>query len=199
MGTLLSADEFLVAARRDDVRQELVRGEVRSMTPAGGWHATVGDNLYGPLREFVRARRLGRCVFDGAGFLLPLPPELQRRSRDGRPRDTVRSPDVAFVRAARVPLGGFGPGWILLAPDLAVEVLSPSETTSDTGEKLADYRAAGTPLVWVVDPAKRLVAVYAADAPVRWLREGDTLDGGAVVPGFTLAVEALFEDVAAED
>lgn len=196
MGTLLSADEFLAAPRRDDVRQELVRGEVRSMTPAGGWHATVGDNLYGPLREFVRAQRLGRCVFDGAGFLLPLPPELQRRSRDGRPHDTVRSPDVAFVRADRVPPGGFGPGWIPLAPDLAVEVLSPSETASDTEEKLADYRAAGTPLLWVVDPAKRLVTVYATDAPVRWLREGDTLDGGAVLPGFTLAVDALFEDVA---
>lgn len=198
MSTLLSADEFLAAPRSDDVRQELVRGEIRSMTPAGGWHATVGDNLYGPLREFVRAGRLGRCVFDGAGFLLPLPPELRRLSRDGRPRDTVRSPDVAFVRADRVPPGGFGPGWIPLAPDCAVEVLSPSETASDTEEKLADYQAAGTPLVWVVDPAKRLVAVYAADAPVRWLREGDTLDGGSVLPGFTLPVNALFEDVTAE-
>lgn len=198
MSMLLSADEFLAAPKSDDMRQELVRGEVRSMTPAGGWHATVGDNLYGPLREFVRARRLGRCVFDGAGFLLPLPAELQRRSRDGRPRDTVRSPDVAFVRADRVPPGGFGPGWIPFAPDLAVEVLSPSETASDTEEKLADYRAAGTRLLWVVDPAKRMVSIYAADAPARWVRTGEVLDGGEVLPGFALPVEALFEDVAEE-
>lgn len=196
MATLLTADEFLAAPKSDHVRLELVRGEVRSVTPAGGWHATVGDNLYGPLREFVRARRLGRCFFDGAGYLLPLPPELQRRSRDGTPRDTVRSPDVSFVRADRVPRGGFGPGWIPLAPDFAVEVLSPSETASDTEEKLADYRAAGTPLLWVVDPAKRMVTIYAADTPTRWMREGETLDGGDVLPGFTLAVEALFEDVA---
>ena len=198
MATLLSADEFLAAPRRDDVRQELVRGEVRCMTPAGGAHGRVSANLYDALMPFVRARRLGACFFDGTGFLLPLPPELQRLTRDGRPRDTVRSPDVAFVRADRLPAGGFGPGWVPLAPDLAVEVLSPSETVSDTQEKLADYSAAGTPLVWVVDPAKRLVAVYAADAPVRWLREGDALDGGGVLPGLALPVGALFEDVAAE-
>lgn len=196
MATLLTADEFLAVPKSDAVRQELVRGEVRRMTPAGGWHGTVGDNLYGPLREFVRVRRLGRCFFDGTGFLLPLPPELQRRSRDGRARDTVRSPDVAFVRRERIPADGFGPGWVQLAPDFAVEVLSPSETTSDTEEKLADYRAAGTPMLWVVDPAKRIVTVYAAEAPTRWLRTGDILDGGAVLPGFTLPVDALFEDVA---
>ena len=198
MGTLLSADEFLAAPRRDDVRQELVRGEVRSMTPAGGSHGRVGANVYDALMPFVRARRLGTCFFDGTGFLLPLPPALQRPTRDGRPRDTVRSPDVAFVRADRVPAGGFGPGWVQLAPDFAVEVLSPSETVSDTQEKLADYRAAGTALIWVVDPVKRLVTTYAADAPTRWLREGDALDGGAVLPGFALPVAALFEDVAAE-
>ena len=196
MGTLLTADEFLAAPQSDTVRQELVRGELRSVSPAGGSHGRVGANLYDALMPFVRARRLGLCFFDGTGFLLPLPPELQRRSRDGRARDTVRSPDVAFVRANRVPPAGFGAGWVPLAPDFAAEVLSPSETSSDTGEKLADYRAAGTRLLWVVDPAKRLVTIYAADAPTRWVREGETLDGGDVLPGFTLAVDALFEDVA---
>jgi Uma2 family endonuclease len=197
MATLLTADEFLAAPKSDHVRQELVRGEVRDVTPAGGWHGTVGANLYDALMPFVRARRLGRCFYDGTGFLLPLPPELRRRDAQGEARDTVRSPDVAFVRRDRVPAGGFGPGWVPLAPDLAVEVLSPNETASDTQEKLADYRAAGTELLWVVDPARRIVTVHAADAPTRWLREGDVLEGGSVVPGFALAVEALFEDVAA--
>ena len=132
MGVLLTAEEFLVIPPADAVRRELVRGEVRCMTPAGGSHGAIGANVY----------------------------------------------DVP------------------LAPDLAVEVLSPSETASDVEEKLADYRAAGTSLVWVVDPTRRLVAVYADDAPTRWLREGDALDGAGVVPGFTLPVEALFEDVA---
>lgn len=196
MATLLTADEFLAVPPDDAVRQELVRGEVRSVSPAGGAHGRVGANLYDALMPYVRARRLGTCFFDGTGFLLPLPPDLQRRSRDGTPRDTVRSPDVAFVRSERVPVGGFGPGWVPVAPDLAVEILSPSEPASETQEKLADYLVAGTGAVWVVDPAKRLVAAYAADAPTRWLREGDVLDGGAVVPGFTLAVDAMFEDVA---
>lgn len=197
MATLLTADEFLSVPPDDRVRQELVRGEVRRVSPAGGAHGRVGANLYDALMPLVRARRLGTCFFDGTGFLLPLPPALRRQGPDGGPRDTVRSPDVAFVRRDRVPAGGFGPGWVPLAPDLAVEVLSPSETASDVAEKLADYRAAGTELLWVVDPARRVVAVYAADAPTRWLREGDALDGGAVVPGFALGVDALFEDVAA--
>lgn len=198
MHDLLTADEFLAIADTDQARLELVRGEIRCMTPASGEHGTVGANLYDQLMPFVRARRLGRCFYDGTGFLLPLPPELQRRSRDGRARETVRSPDVAFVRADRVPTRGFGRGWVRLAPDFAVEVLSPSETMSDTEEKLADYRAAGTALLWVIDPAKRLITVYAADAPTRWHRSGDVLDGAHVVPGFTIPVDDLFEDVATD-
>lgn len=83
-----------------------------------------------------------------------------------------------------------------MAPDLVVEVLSPSETASRLEEKLDDYRACGTPLIWVIDPARRTVMIIASDAPVRWLREGDTLDGGRVLPGFTCGVAELFEGVA---
>ena len=172
-----------------------MRGEVRGAPLHSGAQGVTAGNLRGPLGAYVRERRSGYCL-GGVGFLLPLPPELQRRSRDGRQRDTVRSPDVAFVRRHRIPAGGFGPGWVPLAPDFAVEVLSPSGTTSDTEERLADYSAADTRLVWVADPAKRLVTTYAANAPTRWVREGETLDGGDVLPGFTLAVDALFEDVA---
>ncbi|GJG87068.1 hypothetical protein tb265_22490 [Gemmatimonadetes bacterium T265] len=168
------------------------------MSPAGGRHGVVGADLLDRLGPYVRARRLGRALPDNVGFLLPLPSELQRRSPDGEPRDTVRSPDVAFVRRDRIPPGGFGRGWVPLAPDFAAEVLSPDETTSDTNEKLDDFRAAGTPLLWVIDPDKRIVAVYAADSPTRWFRTGDTLDGGDVVPGFSISVDDLFEDVAAD-
>jgi len=162
---LLTADEFFAIADTDDARLELVRGEVRSVNPAGGAHGAVGANPFERLAPYVRARRLGRCFGDGTGFLLPLAPGLQRHSRDGCARETVRSPDVAFVRAHRVPPRGFGRGWVRFAPDFAVEVLSPSETTSNTEEKLADYRAAGTALLWAIDPATRLVTVYAAGAP----------------------------------
>jgi Uma2 family endonuclease len=183
--TLLTADEFLAhpAARE---RSELVRGEIRMMTPASAPHGIVSGNVYGLLWTFVRANRLGRCFTDGTGFALP-----------GLP-NTVRSPDAAFVRGDRLPAGGLPSrsGFLPLAPDLAVEVLSPSETASDLEEKLDDYRVAGTPLVWIVDPAKRRVSVIAADAPIHWLREGDTLDGGTVLPGFSCPVADLFDGLA---
>ena len=103
---------------------------------------------------------------------------------------------MSFVRAGRLPKEGIGPGLLKLAPDLAVEVLSPSESASELEEKLDDYRACGTPLIWVVDPARRTVMIVASDAPVRWLREDDALDGGNVVPGFSCPVAELFEGIA---
>ena len=183
--TLLTVDEFLThpAARE---RTELVRGEIRTMTPASEPHGIVCSNVHGLLWTFVRQHRLGRCYTEGIGFALP---NLFR---------TVRAPDVSFVRAGRLPAVGVPArsGFSTLAPDLAVEVLSPSETASELDEKLADYRTAGTPLVWVVDPVKRRVSIFAADAPVRSLREGDVLDGGAVLPGFTCPVAELFDGLA---
>ena len=89
------------------------------------------------------------------------------------------------------PAAGIGPGLLKLAPDLAVEVLSPSESASELEEKLNDYRACGTPLIWVVDPVRRTVRIVAANAPVRWLSEGDTLDAGDVIPGFSCAVALM--------
>lgn len=159
------------------------------MTPASGAHGLVSCNVLLLLSTHVRAHTLGQCFADSAGFALP-----------GLP-NTVRAPDASFVRAEHLPHEGVGAGWIEVAPDLAVEVfspevLSPGETASELAEKLADYRASGTALVWVVDPVKRSVGVYAANDPVRWLAESDTLDGGAVVPGFRCVVRDLFEGLA---
>ena len=109
---------------------------------------------------------------------------------------TVRAPDASYVRANRLPAEGIGPGLMKLAPDLAVEVLSPSESASELEEKLDDYRACGTPLIWVVDPVRRTVMIIATDTPVRWLREGNLLDAGDVIPGFSCAVVELFEGLA---
>jgi Uma2 family endonuclease len=138
------------------------------------------------LAAHVRPRGLGRVFADGTGYeLLRLP-------------HTVRIPDVSFVRADRLPENGIGPGLLKLAPDLSVEVLSPSETASDLEEKLSDYTIAGTPLIWVIDPVRRTVMVLAADAPVRWLDERRALDGGVVLPGFSCIVSEIFEGIAQE-
>ena len=111
-----------------------------------------------------------------------------------------RSPSVRYLHYGTwpevLPPEGLRPGLLKLAPDLAIEVLSPSETASDVQEKLDDYKAAGTSLVWVVDPERRTVMIIPSDAPVRWLHKGDTLDGGEVIPGFTCPVSEIFEGIA---
>ncbi|MEO7086524.1 MAG: Uma2 family endonuclease [Gemmatimonadaceae bacterium] len=179
----VTADEFLVHAAATGT-SELVRGEIRMMSPAGGAHGIIVLNLVRALDAFVEEHRLGQCFADGTGFLLP------------GLGDTVRSPDVAFVRAGQLPDQGLGRGWVRVAPDLAVEVLSPDERTTELEEKLSDYWAAGTRLAWVVDPAWRGVTVRSPSGAQRRLSESETLDGGDVLPGFSLPVSRLFERVA---
>jgi Uma2 family endonuclease len=106
------------------------------------------------------------------------------------------SANVRKLRAGQVFSDGAGYQLLDLPNTVRVEVLSPSETASALEEKLDDYGACGTPLIWVVDPTRRTVMIVASDAPVRWLREEDTLDGGGVLPGFACAVADLFEGVA---
>jgi Uma2 family endonuclease len=181
---LMSPEEFLVYPLADDEQAELVRGELRVTPPPGAPHAVVASNLAFLLSAHVRKHRAGRVFSDGAGYQLPDLP------------NTVRVPDTSFVRADRLPPDGVGPGLMKLSPDLVVEVLSPSETASALEEKLDDYRVCGTPLIWVADPTRRTVMIVASDEPVRWLREGDRLDGGGVLPGFSCGVAELFEGVA---
>ena len=179
---LMTPEEFLVHSVPDG-KAELVRGELRVTPPAGGPHLCVASNIHVLLATYVKGRGLGRAFGDGGFELMQLP-------------RTVRAPDASFVRADRLPAKGIGAGLLKLAPDLAVEVLSPSESASALEEKLDDYRACGTPLIWVVDPARRTVMIVASDAPVRWLREGNVLDAGDVIPGFSCAVEELFDGLA---
>lgn len=183
---LMSAEEFL-AHPSFDGKAELVRGELRVNPPPGAPHSAAASNLMVLLAIHVKPRQLGMVFADGAGYeLLCLP-------------RTVRVPDVSFVQAGRLPQAGLGPGLMKLAPDLAVEVLSPSDTESQFEERLEDYLVSGTQLVWVVDPMRRTVMVVSPDAPVRWLREDDMLNGGAVIVGFTCAVAEIFHGIARPD
>jgi Uma2 family endonuclease len=163
---------------------ELVRGEVRVMTPASGRHGLIVGAIYSALDSFVEANGLGVCFPDNTGFNLP-----------GLP-DTVRSPDVAFVSNARIPPEGIGAGFPRVAPDLVVEVLSPDETPARLEEKLRDYFAAGTQLVWVVDPDQRIVTVRPRDGEFRSLGAAEDLDGGSVLPGFAMPVAKVFAKLA---
>lgn len=159
---------------------ELVHGEIRILSPAGGKHLHIARNVFRALDAYVTPRGLGEVYPDGGGFALP-PDD-----------DVMRSPDAAFIRAGRLPADDMPDGWVPLAPDLVVEVLSPSETHSDVMEKLADYFAGGTALAWVVDPRRRGVEVHAPGQPVRWVPLGGTLDGAPVLPDFQVRVAELF-------
>ena len=175
----LTATEFLVHPAAAGP-SELVRGEIRVMTPASGAHGVVAGALFAALNAFVEERKLGLAFPDNTGFQLP------------GLADTVRSPDAAFVANDRLPAGGIGRGWIAVAPDLIAEILSPSESKEELEAKLSDYRTAGTRMIWIVDPAQRVITVRDGDLPERLLTEGEILDGGRVLPGFALAVSSLF-------
>ena len=179
----MTVEEFL-ASSVPDGKAELVRGELRLTPPPGAPHGVAGSNIVFTLTTHVRRHALGRVFGDSFGY------ELVRLPR------TVRVPDASFVRAERLPPEGIGPGLLKFAPDLAIEVLSPSEGASELEEKLDDYLFSGTQLIWVVDPLRRTVMIVPADTPVRWLREGDSLDGGTVVPGLTCPVSEIFEGIA---
>ena len=176
---LVTADELLLM-KDDGFRYELVRGELRKMSPAGHRHGRIALNLTTPLDQFVRANQLGAVYAAETGFKLTADP------------DVVRAPDVAFIRRDRVEAvgetGGFWPG----APDLAAEVLSPGETSGEVEDKIADWLDAGTRLVVVVDPENQTVTLYRSHKDVRVLTIDDVLEGGEVVPDWTLPVRDIF-------
>lgn len=165
----------------DGHRYELVRGELRQTTPAGFNHGVIVANLTLPLAQHVRAYRLGVACSAGTGFHIASDP------------DTVRAPDIAFVRRERIPASGRTEKFWRGAPDLAVEVLSPDDTVYETDEKVAAWLEAGAHAVWVVDPKRRTVTIYRAEAS-RTLAESQTLGGDDVVPGFRVAVAEIFAE-----
>ena len=176
---LMTADE-LFRWPDDGYRYELVKGELRTMTPAGFDHGAIVMNLAGPLSAHVRLNGLGVVCGAETGFRLASDP------------DTVRAPDIAFVRRDRIPASGRPVGFWPGAPDVAVEVLSPSDTVFAVDEKVAAWLAAGAAAVWVVNPQRRTVTIHRAAGAPRTLSERDTLDGEDIVPGFRLSVTHVF-------
>lgn len=172
--------EQLFELPEDGYRSELVQGEIVRMTPTGGEHGIVAMRIGVLISEYVEAHHLGVCFAAETGFILQRDP------------DTVRAPDVAFVAASHVPDTGIPTFYWPSAPDLAVEVLSPWDRPADVRRKVDEYFAAGTRLVWVVDPAAQTVHVYRSPHDVRVLRGDDELNGDDVLPGFRCVVRRLF-------
>ena len=176
---LMTAESF-AALDEDGYRIDLVRGELVRMAAAGFRHGRFAADLAWHLNNFVKPRNLGTVVGAETGFVLARDP------------DTVLAPDAAFVRADRLPPESEQEGFLSLAPDLVIEVVSRTDRAGRINEKVQEYLAAGVLLVWLLRPRRRTVQVYRADGTSITLTEADTLDGEAVLPGFRLPVADLF-------
>jgi len=159
---------------------ELVRGELRAMSPAGYDHGALTLLLAARLFNHVHANRLGDVVATETGFIIARNP------------DTVRAPDIAFVSGDRIPASGRPVKFWEGAPDLAVETMSPGDTVLDVDEKVREWLEAGTRLVWVLNPRQQTVTVYRPDNTARILGIAEALVGEGVVPGFAIRVGELF-------
>jgi Uma2 family endonuclease len=158
---------------------ELVVGELVMMSPAGFDHGRFASRIVAALENYVASRRLGVVTTAEAGYQLAHDP------------DTVRAPDVAFVRAERLPEGGVK-GYFQGAPDIAVEVVSPTDRASEVSAKVRDWLQAGCSTVWVVDPENRTVTVHRSRKDIGVLTEDDMLAGGDVLPEFSMPVARIF-------
>ena len=168
----------LFAMPHDGSRYELVKGELRKMSPSGGEHGAVVFNLSGLLAPHLKV--IGQGFGAETGFKIASAP------------DTVRAADIAFVRRERIPEAGIPKNFWELAPDLVVEVVSPGDTYNEVVEKVKDWLDAGTRAVWIVNPRQRVVSVYRSTKDATVLSEGDELEGGEVVPGFRCKVSEIF-------
>ncbi|MBA3945510.1 MAG: Uma2 family endonuclease [Herpetosiphonaceae bacterium] len=163
-----------------DLQRDLIRGEMIERMPPGGQHGAIASELNAQLRTWAKTGAKG-CVGVESGFILARNP------------DTVRSPDIFYVRADRIPETGIPEGFWELAPDLAVEVVSPSESAADVRDKVRDYLAAGTQLMWVIYPRSREVIVHTPDGLAKTYSQHDELTGAEVLPNFMCVVASLFE------
>ena len=171
---LMTADELL---RVPDKHAELVRGVLIVREPPGLPHGRIAVELAVALATHVRTNGLGR-VYTESGFKLASNP------------DTVRGPDLAFISQRRIP-DPEPRGFPDLAPDLAVEILSPDDRPGEMLGKVGEYLSAGTALVWVIDPDRRLARVYRADGTEQIVADHEALQGETIVPGFACPLASI--------
>lgn len=174
--TLFTPDDLLTMPDGD--QYELVDGHLveRGM---GTWAGAVELKLAMLIYNLVISKEGGNVFSSAAGYRC-------------FPKNRVRKPDVSFIAAGRLPDGRIPEGFITVVPDLAVEVVSPTDIQYDVDRKVAEYLAVGVRLVWVVNPDTRHVLIFRLDGTIAGVREGGELDGEGVVPGFRCPVAELF-------
>lgn len=178
-GRPITAEELLRMPDRS-FRRELVRGVVRERPFMGATEGRLAAVMALALLEHVQRYDLGVAFGAGTGFQLARDP------------DTVRAPAAAFLNREKAEAVAEVEGYVPGAPDLAVEVVTASDVEEATEERVRSWLDAGARMVVVADPWSRRVTVHRSRDDIRVLGEGDTLDGGDVVPGWTLPVKSLF-------
>ncbi len=177
---LLTAADLL-RLYSEGVRGELIRGVLCETMPTGGKHGEIVMNLGYEIKNFVKPGRLGRLAGSDAGVLLERDP------------DTVREPDIVYFSAEKLPLDVEVSGHYEVIPDLVVEIRSPGDSRQAVNDKALMWLSYGVRLVWVVHPEGRAVDVHPRDGRVTRLAEGDTLDGGDLLPGLSCEVKDIFD------
>ncbi|XZN98370.1 MAG: Uma2 family endonuclease [Microcoleus sp.] len=177
-------DAEFMALNRDGHRYEIVNGELIDMGNRSAKHGYVCSILMILLGGYVRIQKLGAMFDSSTAF----------KMKSGN----KRSPDVSFMAKERLQgLEELPDGFLEGAPDLAVEILSPSNTVEEIHNKLVEYFENGARLVWVINPKEKYVLVYrSSQEPDRLLKSVDSLDGEEIVSGFTLPVAELFQKLA---
>ena len=185
-GRLLTLAQFALRPDEPGWTEELTRGKVfRIPTLKDPRHDWIIRNLSDALSPYVRAHELGSITYEQVGYNITLPGE----------GETGWAPDLAFVRAehAEIVLDAIDQEiYVPLAPDLIVEVVSPSQSRADMAERIQHWLAAGTRLAWVIWRASQTVDIWQPDEPMRTVKADETLDGLDVAPGFHMPVADLF-------
>ena len=181
LATLARSAPLLTSEPDSESLYEIVDGERREIPHMGAWAGTIASILVYYLNAFAVPKKLGLAIVE---VLFRFAPDLP-----------ARRPDLAFVASGRwpvkEPLTMDPPEWDVV-PNLAVEVVSPSNSAQEIIDKIHEYFKVGVQLVWIIYPSQRCVYVYVSPANDRILLEKDQLDGGQVLPGFRLSIAELF-------
>lgn len=178
---LITAEELWNMPEASGKRFELVDGELVEVPGASGVHGLIALLVGSLIRAFVTEKRIGVAFGDGTAYILQSKPDL------------VRIPDASYVSWDRIPEGGVPDRFMPLAPDLAIEIVSPGDTAQEVYDKVHQYLDAGTLMVWVLWPRYQAVTQYRANGHVQEFSAEDVLDGGNVLPGFRVMVSDLFD------